>query len=266
MDMNRVSACSYALHDQDLDNAIRIISEAGFGSVDLWGRSPHFSTHLTEVKPRDIEKITEKYSVKIANLGTYCGGNFLDNSRPVRQKEMSDLCRAIDLAKRFGARSIRVSPGAGNSPQIVEALVDYFGRAAVYAASKGIRMGMENHAGSIAGDPDIALKLCEGVSSRFFGILYDPCNLFEMGQDYKQALGMLKNYIMHIHLKDGKWVEGKFQRCHLGEGEIDIPWILNALNEIGYEGHIALEYEAWEIEPVETGLQRWYKWFEQLSI
>ena len=44
---------------------------------------------------------------------------------------------------------------------------------------------------------------------------------------------------------------------HLGEGEIDAPWLLRELDRAGYSGDIALEYEVNEIEPPETGLARW---------
>jgi sugar phosphate isomerase/epimerase len=264
MDMSRASACSYALHDRGLDTALGVIAGAGFQKVDLWGRPPHFSTRVTEVKPRDIERKAAKHGVQIANLGTYPGRQFLDAERSVRHAEMNDLTRTVDLAVRFGARSIRISPGLGVSPEIAAALIDPFSRAAVYAASKGICMGMENHAGSIAGVPDLALALSAGVESRYFGVLYEPCNLLGIGVDYKAAFEMLKDWIVHVHLKDGRWVDGDFQCCHPGDGEVDLPWVMEALASIGYQGDYAIEYEAWEIEPVETGLARWYQFFENL--
>lgn len=264
MDMSRASACTYALHDRDLETALRVIAEAGFAKVDLWGRAPHFSTKVQEVKPRDIERKAAKYGVKVANLGSYPGRLFLDADRDVRHAEMNELTRTVDLAVRFGARSIRVSPGIGVSPQIAEALVDPFSRAAVYAASKGIYMGMENHAGSVAGVPELAAKLAQGVESRYFGVIYEPCNLLHCGVDYKAAFEVMKDFIVHVHLKDGKHTGDGFVCCHPGEGEVDLPWVLEALEGIGYSGDYAIEYEAWEIEPVETGLKRWYEHFAQL--
>jgi sugar phosphate isomerase/epimerase len=264
MDMSRVSACSYALNQEPLDKALAVIADAGFTLVDLWGRAPHFSTLLTESKPRAIEKALEKHGLTVANIGSYCGREAMSKDRAVRHKEMGDICRTMDLAVRFGARSIRVSPGIGTSPKLADDIVDFFARSALYAATKGIYMGMENHEGSIAGEPELAAKLCEGVESRYFGVIYEPCNLLEAGKDYKQAFEMQKDWIVHVHVKDGRWVDGSFQRCHLGQGDIDIPWLLSSLQSIGYEGHFALEYECWDVEPVETGLKRWREWWEAL--
>lgn len=264
MDMNRATTCSYPLRERDLDYTFSVVADAGFRKIDLWGRAPHFSTKVTEVKPRDIEKLVAQYGVQVANLGTYCGREFLDKDRLVRNKAMAELTRTVDLAVRFGARSIRVMPGVGEKPEMVDGLKGPFARAAVYAAQKGIFMGMENHAGSIAGDPNLALELCKGVGSRHFGVLYEPCNLLHGKVDYKQAFETFKDYIVHVHIKDGRWDGDNFVRCHLGEGDVDVKWVVDAMESIGYTGDYALEYEICDIEPIETGLKKWYQYFESL--
>jgi sugar phosphate isomerase/epimerase len=50
----------------------------------------------------------------------------------------------------------------------------------------------------------------------------------------------------------------------LGAGDIDIPWILAKLDEIGYDSDITLEYEM-DTEPGTTGLAKWYRAFEQIA-
>lgn len=264
MDVSRLSTCTYPLRERDLDYTLGVIAQAGFKKVDLWGRAPHFSTSPREVKPRDIETTAAKHGVRIANLGSYPGRDFDDPDREVRHKAMTEMTRTIDLAARFGARSIRVMPGSTDAADVVSSLIRPFRQSAVYAASKGVYLGMENHAGSIAGNPALALELCAAVDSRHFGVLYEPCNLLHGGVDYREAFEVFKDWIVHVHIKDGKWVDGSFRRCHLGEGEVDVRWIIEALEGIGYEGDFALEYEICDIEPIETGLRKWYEYAEKL--
>ncbi len=264
MDMSRVSTCTYPLREESLDDALRIISEAGFKKVDLWGRAPHFAIDPTEVNPRDIEETAAKHGVSIANLGSYPGRNFGEQDRPLRHVEMSEMTRTIDLARRFGARSIRILPGSGEDPGLPRSLARSFKQSAVYAASKGVCLGMENHAGSIAGNPELCKELCERVGSQWFGVLYEPCNLMHGKVDYKEAFEVFKDYIVHVHLKDGRWNGDEFERCHLGEGDVDIPWVLEALASIGYEGDYALEYEICDIEAIQTGLPKWLEYFSSL--
>ncbi len=261
MDMSRVSTCSYPLRERSLDDTIHILTDCGFTNIDLWGRSPHFSVNPQEVKPKDVEATAAKYGARIANLGTYPGRDFANADRQARHTEMMGMTRTIDLATRFGARSIRVLPGESDARDLVKHLVRPFRQSAVYAASKGIYLGMENHAGSIAGNPDLCKRLCVDVDSRFFGVLYEPCNLLHGKVDYREAFETFKDHIVHVHIKDGRWVGDKFERCHLGEGDVDVAWVVEALESIGYTGYYALEYELTDIEPIETGLPKWREYF-----
>ena len=93
------------------------------------------------------------------------------------------------------------------------------------------------------------------MGSPAFGVLFDPCNCAANGVDYRAAWEVFHERVVHVHLKDGRMrADGKWQRVHLGEGEIDAPWLLRELDRAGYSGDIALEYEVNEIEPPETGL------------
>jgi sugar phosphate isomerase/epimerase len=261
MDTARISTCTYPLRELGFYEAFEILSQAGFENIDLWGRSPHFSITPRQVPPRDIEAACEQFGLRIANIGSYPGKEFASDVRSKRHREMTEMMRTIDLAGRFGARSIRVSPGADEGGEIPHGLRRSFQQAAVYAASHGVYLGMENHAGSIAGDVDLCYQLCERVDSKWFGVLYEPCNLLAGGTDYKEAFDALKEFIVHIHIKDGSWDGGEFHRCHLGEGDIDIPWVVEAMESIGYDGYYALEYEITDIEPIETGLPKWLEYF-----
>jgi len=264
MDMTRASTCTYPLREQSLDYAFEVVAGAGFNKLDLWGRAPHFSTDPDEVKPQDIEALVQSSGVRVANLGSYPGADFDSAEEDVLAEAMAQMRATIDLAKRFGARSIRVLPGHGEDPGVVDAIAEPFRQAADYAAQKGIYLGMENHRGSIAGVLELAVKLCRLVDSPFFGVLYEPCNLMAGGVDYKEAFEAFRDDIVHVHIKDGRWTDGAFQRHHLGHGDIDMRWVVQALAGIDYQGDYALEYEICDIEPIETGLVKWYEYWENL--
>ena len=55
-----------------------------------------------------------------------------------------------------------------------------------------------------------------------------------------------------------------FRMTVMGQGEIDFPWIIGRLDQLGYEGDFALEYDphatpATEEDPPERGLRTWYE-------
>ncbi len=264
MDLSRISTCTYPLRARPAAEALAAMGKAGFKKVDLWGNPPHFSADPAKCDHAALEEAAKAAGVRIANLGTYCGGDLASDSEEVRVKALAEMKATIDLAVRFGARSIRVRPGTGEDPAIIPRIAPLFKESADYAAHRGIYLGMENHGGSLAGNVEAAVRLCEAVGSRYFGILYEPCNLFHARVDYKAAFEAFKPWIVHIHVKDGRWAGDKFQATHLGEGQIDYRWIVKRMERLGYHGDYALEYEICEVEPLETALPRWLAYFLKL--
>lgn len=264
MDVTRASACTYGLRNQPVDYALRVVASAGFNKVDLWGNMPHFSIDENEYSIDKLIELCDLYGVRIANIGTYCGRKFSSESKQEVRKEIEDTKKTIDIARRLGARSIRVVPGSGEL-QDLDRVVPYFREVAEYAELKGIYMGFENHGGPISGNPFACAELSSKVGSKYFGVLYEPCNLMHAGVDYKEAFHTFSQFITHCHIKDGaKGEDGKFRATMLGEGIIDVKWIVENMNKVGYTGDFALEYEVTHIEPIETGLKKWFEYFKNL--
>ena len=85
------------------------------------------------------------------------------------------------------------------------------------------------------------------------------------GQDPVEAVYMLKDYIVHTHLKDGKrlkvvdpkiiynhFAEGGIEALNVadffietpvGEGDVDFTAYVKALKDIGYDGYFTIERE-----------------------
>lgn len=264
MDIFRVSSCTYAMRNESLDYALKVTAEAGFVKVDLWGNMPHFSINESEYDIQKLIELCNKYRIRVANIGTYCGRRFSSDSKDEIVQEIKDTKKTIDIAYKLGARSIRVVPGNGELSTI-DKIVPFFRECADYAEAKNVYMGFENHGGPISGNPDACAELSEKVGSTHFGVLYEPCNLMHAGVDYKMAFSKFSQFITHCHIKDGApQQDGKFRSTMLGEGIIDVKWIVENMNNSGYKGDFALEYEVTNIEPIETGLKKWLGYFKQI--
>jgi sugar phosphate isomerase/epimerase len=46
---------------------------------------------------------------------------------------------------------------------------------------------------------------------------------------------------VHVHLKDGRHVDGKWEHAIVGEGDVGVADVLRALRDGPYDGWIALE-------------------------
>jgi sugar phosphate isomerase/epimerase len=266
MDLNRLSACTYPLKDRPLVDALPVIAAAGYQRIDLLGRMPHFSLDPVECNPEALKALVADHGLTVANLGTYVGVGLASADEAAQEAALQEVKLAIEVAAYLGARSIRVfrPNSAIDDPAVIDHVVPWLQRAATYAAAHQVFMGFENHGGPLCGNPTHCQTLCTKVDSPYFGVLYDPCNLMGAGTDYRTALTAMRDHIAHVHFKDGAMDEQGFRRTMLGEGDIDFGWIMTQLDENGYEGHIATEYELPEPSP-EEGLAIWYQAYRDLN-
>ena len=106
----------------------------------------------------------------------------------------------------------------------------------------------------------------DGLHSTGVAVNLDPANFVMVtGDDPVQAVYTLKDYIVHTHAKDGvKLLDGDpmviyhealpieetirqaryFEELPLGQGSVDFPAYLKALDDIGYRGFLTIEREA----------------------
>jgi sugar phosphate isomerase/epimerase len=264
MDLQMLSTTTYPLIDRPLDEAMAIVADAGFTRIDLLGRKPHFSADPEVVNHDEIKALAEKHGLVISNLATYCGAALQSEDAAAQQAAYDDTLRTIDVAAVLGARSVRGfrSPKFDDADNIPR-MVPWMKRLCEYAGEKGIALSLENHGGGISGNPDACRKLFDAVDSRWFGVLYDPCNLLTGGADYRAGLETMKDHVAGVHIKDGTPEKESQKRTMLGEGDVDVRWILDRLDAIGYDGDVTLEYEC-EVEPPDTGLKKWYDYMASL--
>lgn len=126
----------------------------------------------------------------------------------------------------------------------------------------GVRFGLEVHPTEIAFDIVSARRALEAVGNReAFGFNYDPSHLGYQGVDYVQFLYEFSDRIYHVHMKDVYWSPtpkrsgvfgghlnfGDRERFwdfrSLGHGSVNFEEIIRALNHIGYDGPLSIEWE-----------------------
>lgn len=126
----------------------------------------------------------------------------------------------------------------------------------------GIKFGLEVHPTEIAFDIASAERALEAIDYHpAFGFNYDPSHLGYQGVDYVKFIRKFGERIFHVHVKDVGWSRTPteagvfgghlsfgdsrrywdFRSC--GRGRIDFEEIIRALNEVGYNGPLSIEWE-----------------------
>ena len=106
-------------------------------------------------------------------------------------------------------------------------------------------------------------KFLDSLCSKGVAVNLDPANLVMVtGDDPVKAVYTLKDYIVHTHAKDGIKLDDRdpeviyglkpgdalvtspaFKEVALGEGSVDFPAYLAALDDIGFKGFLTIERE-----------------------
>jgi sugar phosphate isomerase/epimerase len=126
---------------------------------------------------------------------------------------------------------------------------------------EGVRFGLEVHPTEIAYDFVTTRRTLAAVDHRpGFGINFDPSHLIPQFLDPAAFLDEFSEHIVHVHIKDSRrTLDGRrsILGSHLnfgerdrgwdfvspGHGDVDFESILRALNRIGYQGPLSVEWE-----------------------
>ena len=210
---------------------------------------------------RHLKAMVQEQGLVISALCGDLGGGF---GNPERNPELIERSkRILDLAKELGTdvvtTHIGVVPGSKDHPRYQTMQQACF-QLAQYADSVQAHFAIETGPETAA-----ALKaFLDGLGSTGVAVNLDPANLVMVtGDDPVQAVYTLQKYIVHTHAKDGRKLldrdpeiiysvrpveevvaEGDaFIELPLGEGDVDWPGYLKALDEIGYNGFLTIERE-----------------------
>jgi sugar phosphate isomerase/epimerase len=93
------------------------------------------------------------------------------------------------------------------------------------------------------------LEFMGAVDRPNIGANFDPANMVLYGAgDPVEAVTLLKDKILHVHMKDATWSKTPGQtwgeEVVLGTGDADIPRVVSKLRSQGYRGPLVIEREA----------------------
>ena len=194
----------------------------------------------------------------------------------VKKRAAQGVINAAKAAKKLGVGVVNGFTGSSIwhllysfppvSPDMIEAGYKDFAKRfmPILDAFKkeGIKFGLEVHPTEIAFDIASAQRAIDAVKGHeCFGFNYDPSHLGYQGVDYVKFIRTFGGRIFHTHMKDVWWGHGDgsvgvfgghtefadprryWDFRSLGHGDIDFEEIIVALNDVGYQGPLSVEWE-----------------------
>jgi sugar phosphate isomerase/epimerase len=191
-----------------------------------------------------IKQVRDK-NLKIINLGSSANLHFHESTK--RQEQLDHAKKYIDLAESLACPFVRVFPNNLPKEYAKEATLEKISSALLelsqYAKGSKVKVLMETH-GEVVQTDDLLL-IMKNVNQKNIGLIWDFFNMYiTTRQSPTLMYQALKDYIHHVHLKDGiVQSDGSFSYVYLGQGNTPISEVIRILKENKYDGYYSFEWE-----------------------
>jgi len=166
--------------------------------------------------------------------------------RETRDERIKKAMKISDFAKEIGCDRIAAHIGfipEDPSDPLYGEVVEAVREVARYCKGNGQLFCLETGQETAK----TLLRFIKDVGMDNIRVNFDPANMILYGSgDPIEALELLKDYVVGVHCKDGKWPTEKDKLGHevpLGEGDVGIERFIEKLKEIGYTGPLTIERE-----------------------
>lgn len=245
----------------DIPAAVKKAAAVGAQGIQVYSTYGEMAPeNLSTTKRKEFAALVADSGLQISALcGDLGGGGF--TQKKMNKEKVNRSKEILNLAKELGTdvvtTHIGVVPDDPDNDRY-KIMQEACRELAEYADTLDAHFAIET-----GPETSFVLKgFLDTLNSKGVAVNLDPANLVMVtGDDPVKAVYNLKDYIVHTHAKDGKQLFYKdpeivygmkksviitassFEEVPLGEGQVDWPKYLAALDDIGYKGFLTIERE-----------------------
>lgn len=240
----KISFSTLACPDYSWVDIYSMAKDLGFNGIEVRGLGNDIfavkAKPFTEAQlPKTIAKLNE-LGLEIPCLSSGCCLKNFDKKDEV----LFELTSYIELAEKLKTPFIRVLADLNPEPEGEvddEQVIAVLKEAAAAAEKKNVTLLVETN--GVYSDTKRLRRLLDKTESKFVGALWDMHHPYRYaGEAPEQTVENLGSYIRYIHVKDSNMENGKIRYRLMGHGDMPIHEMLAALQKIGYDGYISLEW------------------------
>jgi hydroxypyruvate isomerase len=248
--------------DRPFLDRIKLAANAGFTHAEMWFIDGTFNGKEIDADDRKVAGTVRKVadlagvtltSVVIGSPDGSVGGGLTDAAR--RDEWLKRADAAIAFCETAGIGAAIVCTGnvvkRGKQAEMRKSIVDGLKATADRAEKAGIDLWLEplndkiDHPGYSLTSSDAAAEICRDVKSPHLKLLYDCYHMQIMEGDLIGHIQKHFDIIGHMH------AAGHPGRHELWLGEVNYPFVVDKIEQMGYEGVFAMEYTP-TIDPGES--------------
>jgi len=231
---------------------IKKVAELGFPAIEFWFWDHEFDGKALNPQKKDIAQIarlTGESNIEINDMvmnspdGSI--GGFLTKAED-KDKYLRRLKETIDIAHQLNCKKLITCSGNEvqelSKEEQLSNMVKTLSEASNIAAKENIVLLLEplnskvDHPGYFLVSSKIGFDIVKEINSPNLKLLYDIYHMQIMEGNILDTIEQNISLIGHFH---SAGVPGRHE---LDSGEVNYPFIVKRINELGYQDHFGLEY------------------------
>lgn len=240
----KISFSTLACPDFSWTDIYSMAKDLGFDGIEVRGLGEDIfavnARPFTDARlPSTIEKL-RSLGLEVPCLASGCSLKYKKDY----DKNISEITQYVVLAKKLGTPYIRVLGDL--HPQAEDEVDDSFVASCLrllgtIAQGFGVTLLVETN--GVYADTKRLKALLDQVNMPSVQALWDMHHPFRyVGESPAETVGNLGEYIKYVHVKDSVMEGGEAQYRMMGEGDLPLIEMFDALHDIGYDGYISLEW------------------------
>ena len=254
-----------AFREYALEEAIKVLADAGYDGVELLFDEPHLYPPTATVD--DVAAVRDALAtngVEISNCNAFMltaiedfhHPSFVEADPDYRRERVEYTRAALETAAALDHPYISIEPGGpvpdGKSREWALDVFEAGLRDLVPTAEDlGVTLLVEPEPDLLVETSGEFLDLLERVESPRVRCNFDAGHFYCVGEDPAELVARLAPYTDHYHLEDIP-ADRSHEHTQLGDGALDIEDFLTAVEGTGYDGFVTVELYPYESTAAET--------------
>lgn len=264
----KLAFSSNAFRRYTLSETISILADIGYQGIEIMCDKPHiWPEDATEEELYLIKEDLKQNDLAISNLnafmmcaiGDFYHPSWIEKEKDLRRLRISHTIGALRVASFLGARTVSTEPGGPleeglRRSEALEVFKEGLLEVLTFARRKHLKILIEPEPALLIEDPeefekflmDIPPDMHDSISLNF-----DVGHIFCIGKDPARLIRIFGKRISHFHLED---IPADRRHLHLlpGKGAIDFASVVEAIQDISYEGFLTVELYPYIENPAEA--------------
>jgi sugar phosphate isomerase/epimerase len=237
MDIVCASICYRGYAEDEVAATIQLAPHAGYRAMEIHGP---LTWSVAAIDAFDLPAMQQRLRASgLRCAGLYPPGWGGADADDVRQHARA-IARAAHYAEQLGCHHIDTTGATGRDEGALDRVIACVRQVLdLVSPASPLKLTLENHYGNVLEQPEDFQRVFDAIADPRVGLCVDVGHFHAAGVQPEEVIRQFAARVYAVHLKDHIGTRS----VGIGRGEIDLPSIVAALREIGYDGDLTVELE-----------------------